>query len=227
MKKKFTCFIFARGGSKAIKKKNIVNIKGKPLIYYTIKEAKKSKFINKIIVSTDDKDIKKVAKKYKLDVINRPSYLCKDNSNELDAWKHAIYLDQNKLKENDLFISLPATSPLRNVEDIDKGIAKFLKNKKDILIGITPSHRNPYLNMVEIKKNKPQIIINKKKFFRRQDSPKTYDITTVIYIARRKYLMKCKSILDGRVDYIIIPKERSLDIDDKIDLKIARYMIKK
>ncbi len=225
--KKFTSYIFARGGSKGIKKKNVVKINGKPLIYYTINEAKKSKYIGSIIVSSDDPQIKKIATKYGAKIIDRPSNLSKDNSNELDAWKHAISLNKKKLNENDLFISLPTTSPLRTVKDINKGISTFLKSKKDILIGITPSHRNPYLNMVEIKKKNLKIVNKKKNFFRRQETPKTYDVTTVIYIARRKYLMKCKNILQGKVGYILIPKERSLDIDDKFDLKIARYMIKK
>ena len=224
---KNTCYIFARGGSKGIKNKNIVKINDKPLIYYTIKEAKKSKYINRIIVSTDDKKIKKIAKKYKLEILDRPKKLASDKSPELLSWRHAIKLQNKKTDLNEPFISLPTTSPLRSVKDINRAIEKYYQNKHDIIIGITPSQRNPYLNMVEIKKNKLKLVNSLNKFYRRQDVPNVYDITTHIYVANKKYISKCKKIIEGNVGYIIIPKERSLDIDDKHDLKIARLLLKK
>ncbi len=224
---KYTCYIFARGGSKGIKNKNIIKLNGKPLIYYTIREAKKSKYINRIVVSTDDIKIKKIARKLKVEVLNRPKKLAHDNTPELEAWKHAIETEKNKFKDNDLFISLPTTSPLRNVKDINNGINKYIKSKYDLILGITPSYRNPYLNMVKIHNHKIKLINSKKNFIRRQDAPKVYDITTVIYVSSRKYIAKCKKIMEGKNGYIIIPKNRSLDIDDNYDLEIANYFIKK
>lgn len=223
---KSTCYIFARGGSKGIKNKNIVKINNKPLIYYTIKEAKKSKYISKIIVSTDDEKIIKIAKKLKVEILVRTKKLASDKSPELLSWKHAIKIGNKKTDPNEPFISLPATSPLRSFKDINRAIEKYFKNKHDIVIGITPSQRNPYLNMVEIKKNKLKLVNSLNKFYRRQDAPRVYDITTLIYVANKKYINKCKKIIEGNVGYIIVPKERSLDIDDKHDLKIARLLLK-
>lgn len=225
--KKYTCYIFARGGSKGVKNKNIVKIKNKPLIYYTIKIAKKSKYIKRIVISTDDEKIKKIARKFKVEIINRPSNLALDNSPELLSWKHAIKSEEKKIGLEEVFISLPPTSPLRTVADIDKGIKEFNNQNLDILVGITPSKSNPFLNMVSIKNGKLKLFKSKNKFFRRQDVPSIYDITTVLYVANRKYLMNCKKIIEGNVGYIIVPKERALDIDDKYDLKLAKFLIKK
>ena len=223
--KKYTCYIFARGGSKGIKNKNIVKINGKPLIYFTIKEALKSRFIKRIVVSTDSPKIKKISSKYKTDIILRPAKISGDKSPELYAWKHAIQNDLNS--EDEIFISLPATSPLRSVKDIDKAILKFKKSNFDILIGITPSQRNPYLNMVKKIGKNIKIVIDRKNYYRRQDVPKVYDITTAIYIAKKRYFLNTKEILKGKVGYIEIPKERSLDIDDMYDLKLAKILLRK
>ena len=96
--KKFTCYIFARGGSKGVKNKNIADVNGKPLIYYTIKEAKKSRYIKRIVVSTDDLKIINIAKKYNLEIIKRPKKISGDRSPELEAWKHAINEDKKENK---------------------------------------------------------------------------------------------------------------------------------
>ena len=123
-----------------------------------------------------------------------------------------------------LYQQLP---PLRSFKDINRAIEKYYKNNHDIIIGVTPSQRNPYLNMVKIKKNKLKLVNSLNKFYRRQDVPDVYDVTTLIYVANKKYINKCKKIIEGNVGYIIVPKERSLDIDDKHDLKIARLLLKK
>ena len=108
---KSTCYIFARGGSKGIKNKNIVKINNKPLIYYTIKEAKKSKYISRIVVSTDDIKIKKIAKKYKVEILNRPKKLASDKSPELLSWRHAIKISNKKNDLNEPFISYQQLPP--------------------------------------------------------------------------------------------------------------------
>ena len=145
------CFIFARGGSKGLKNKNLKKLNGKPLLQYSIDLAKKIKFIKKIFVSTDNKKIENYARKNNIYVIKRPKKISGDHSKEIDAWKHAIkYLSKKKiLFEN--FLSLPTTSPLRSKEDIVKSV-NMLKGKTDIILTGTKSKRNPWFNMV--KKNK-------------------------------------------------------------------------
>ena len=114
-KKKIMCLILARGGSKRIPHKNIKKLVGKPLIAYTIECAKRSKYINRIIVSTDDKVIAKVAKEYGAEVpFYRPDEISQDDSTELDSFKHALsWLKENENYEPDLIVKLFATAPFR------------------------------------------------------------------------------------------------------------------
>ena len=229
---KYFFLICARGGSKGIKNKNLKKINNIPLVGWSIKIAKKLKKIGKVAVNSDSKKILNYAKKSNVDfLIKRPLNLAKDSSKELDVWKHSI----NKLKElknlktmPDTLISLPPTSPARSIIDIEKCIKKYETKKYDIVISITPSYRNPYFNMVEITKNdNVKICIKKKKYFNRQEAPKTYDISTICYISNIKYIEQAKNIFDGKVGYVIVPKERSIDIDDITDLKISKFFLEK
>ena len=138
MKKNILGITLARGGSKGIKKKNILKIIGKPLIYYTIKEAKKSKKLTNYIISTDSIKIKKIAQKYKVDVpFLRPKKYSKDNSSSASAIKHAL-LECEKIfeKKFDYIVELMATNPLKSVIDINNVIKIILRNKADSVIAV-------------------------------------------------------------------------------------------
>tara|TARA_X000000950_G_scaffold288868_1_gene408014 strand:+ start:328 stop:1032 length:705 start_codon:yes stop_codon:yes gene_type:complete len=222
-------FIFARGGSKSIKNKNIKLFNGKPLIYWTIKLAIKSNLFSRIIVSTDDTKIANVSLKYGAEVpFLRPSRLSFDNSNEIYAWKHAIkYLEKNGEYNSEIFVSLPTVSPLKIKKDITDAIKILKKTKADLVLGLTKSHRNPYFNMLrKNKKNYFELVINDKNYINRQKSPKIYDVTTILYVAKKEYVLKTKSLFGGKVSGIIIPKERSIDIDDIYDFKVAELIFK-
>ena len=119
MKKTF-CFIFARGGSKGIPKKNILPIAGLPLLVHSINLAKSFNEIDKIFVSTDCNEIADIANKENVDVIKRPLELAQDNSSEWLAWQHAIRYVKASEGEFNRFLSLPTTAPLRIKEDIER-----------------------------------------------------------------------------------------------------------
>ena len=220
------CLICARSGSKGIKNKNIAKIKNKNLLQITIELAKKVKEIDKIILSTDSLKIANLGRKYGADVpFIRPKHLSKDNSSEWSVWKHAVKFCQKNYNFQNVII-LPVVSPLRKLIDIDKSIKLFKKNKKKAVITVSESSRNPYFNMVTLDKNKnAKLVISKKKtVFRRQDAPKVYDISTISYILSKDLINKRKSLFDCQLVAEIIPKSRSLDIDDKFDLEIARIL---
>lgn len=220
------CLICARSGSKGIKSKNIAKIKNKNLLQITIELAKKVKEIDKIILSTDSLKIAKLGRKYGANVpFIRPKHLSKDNSSEWSVWKHAVKFCQKNYNFQNVII-LPVVSPLRKLIDIDKSIKLFKKNKKKAVITVSESSRNPYFNMVTLDKNKnAKLVISKKKtVFRRQDAPKVYDISTISYILSKDLINKRKSLFDCQLVAEIIPKSRSLDIDDKFDLEIARIL---
>ena len=220
------CLICARSGSKGIKNKNIAKIKNKNLLQITIELAKKVKEIDKIILSTDSLKIANLGRKYGANVpFIRPKHLSKDNSSEWSVWKHAVKFCQKNYNFQNVII-LPVVSPLRKLIDIDKSIKLFKKNKKKAVITVSESSRNPYFNMVTLDKNKnAKLVISKKKtVFRRQDAPKVYDISTISYILSKDLINKRKSLFDCQLVAEIIPKSRSLDIDDKFDLEIARIL---
>jgi len=219
-------FIFARGGSKGIKNKNIFKINKKPLIQYTIDIAKQICKDSDIFVSSDSKKIIDIAKKNNISHIKRPKNISGDNSIELDAWKHAIlYLNNKKKIQFKKFISLPATSPLRSVNDVKKCI-KLLDKNTDIVVTVSNAKKSPWFNMLKANSlGYFQLVNSKKYFFNRQEVPKVFDMTTVAYVSKPEYIMNTNHILKGKVKSILIPEERSLDIDTIFDMKIAKMLI--
>ena len=221
-------FIFARGGSKGIPKKNIRQLAGKPLIVYSIKMAQSINVIDKIFVSTDDIRIKQISKSYGAEIIDRPKYLAQDDSPEWPAWQHAVDYVVNKYGDFDRFISLPATAPLRTRLDVIKCIEQ-LDETCDLAICITQSHNNPCYNMV--KRNDKGII----KIFsqpttpiiRRQDAPLCFNITTVACVTRPNFVMENNGIFDGITKGVEIPIENAIDLDTMLDFQIAEYLIER
>ncbi len=225
--KKNTAFIFARGNSKGLVKKNIKLFNGKPLISYAIEIALESKLYDHVIVSTDSEEIAEISEAFGAEIpFMRPKELALDDSPELLSWKHAINSFEQKfgykLKS---FSSIPCTSPLRTVKDIKEMVKMYNKKKYDLVVGINVSNHSPQFNMVHKDSNNLISIINpKKKITRRQDTRDCYNINTVGYIASPKYIMNTDDIFKGRIGGYIIPKNRSIDIDDSFDFKIAEYL---
>ena len=224
MKLNIVSFVFARGNSKGIKNKNLLKFNNTTLLGNAILQAKKIKFANKIFVSTDSIKIKTEALKYKAQVpFIRPKHLSTDTSPEIYAWRHAVdYLNKKLDIFPDYIVSVPTTSPLRRISDINKCLSLAIKNKLDIVFAITNSHKNPHFNMLIEKKGKLQIAIKKnKKISRRQDAPKSFDLTTVCYVFKPNYIKNNFNLFSGKVGYVHIPKQRAVDIDDIWDYRMA------
>ena len=228
------CTICMRGGSQGLKNKNLKLINGKPLMYYTITQAIKSKIFDKIMVSTDSKRILKYAKSFGADGwFLRPKKLASNTSSKVAAVKHAFIEAEKFYHKKFKFIAdLDVTSPLRKVEDIISAYKFFIKKRGDVLITGSKSRHNPYFNIVEIVNGKPRKVKNvKRDFFRRQDAPKTYDMNASIYIWNRKTLLKSfTAALERSAKWKIIfyemPKERSIDIDNEFDFKLVEFLLK-
>ena len=219
-------FIFARGGSKGIPRKNLKLLHGKPLIAWSIETALKCPSIERVIVSTDDKEIAAVSKEYGAEVpFLRPKELAQDDSAEWNAWRHAIEFLNLRGELFHTFITLPATSTLGSVEDVERCIAA-LDQDADIIITVKKAERSPYFNMVTIdnKGFSNLAITPEKQVIRRQDAPLVYDMTTVCYVARPKFIMESYGVFSGRVRSIVIPCERAVDIDTPLDFKMAEFL---
>ena len=192
------CIMCMRGGSQGVKNKNFRLINGKPLMYFTIKQAIKAKIFDHIVVSTDSKKILQIAKSYGAEGwFIRPKTLSSSTSAKMPVIQHAAReAEKFYQKKFDFIIDLDATSPLRKVEDIVNTYKVFIKKKSDFLITGTRSRNNPYFNVVEKVNNKIKLVKNIKKmsFVRRQDCPKTYDLNASIYIWNRKTVMNSGTI---------------------------------
>ncbi len=222
-------FIFARGGSKGVPKKNIRKLVDKPLIAYAIDVAKQSRFIQRIVVSTDSPEIAEVARALGAEVpFLRPPELATDTASEWMAWRHAIEeVERASEQAIDLFVSIPTTAPLRMAHDVDACVETLVASDADIVITVTESHRSPYFNMVVLDPDgvASLVIPPVNGVARRQDAPPTFDMTTVAYAARRNFIMASSSIFQGKVRAVRVPIERALDIDTELDFRIAELFL--
>ncbi|GAC33437.1 acylneuraminate cytidylyltransferase family protein [Paraglaciecola polaris] len=220
-------FIFARGGSKGLPGKNIRALAGKPLIHYSIETAKKCPSIDEVFVSTDDTAIAEIGRQAGAVIIERPIELASDTSPEWLSWRHGIEWVESHYGKFQYFVSLPATSPLRNVSDVEGAIAKLRSSLADICISVTPASRSPYFNMVKVLDDETCELVIKPEgaVTRRQDAPDVFDITTVAYIATPKFIKDNDSLFSGRVTSVVVPKERAVDIDDIYDFLFAEAIV--
>ena len=220
-----------RGGSQETQNKHTRLINGKPLMYFTIKQAIRSKIFDHVIVSTDSKKILKIAKFYGADGwFLRPKKLALMTSPKVPVIKHAL-LQAEKFynKKFETIVELDATSPLRKIEDILDAYKFFVKKKANMLItGCKSKKKNPYYNMFEIVNNKlKKIKKSKKNIYRRQDAPKTYEGNASVYIWDRKSLINFKSHFNKKTVFYEMPENRSIDIDSEFDFQLVKLLLTK
>ncbi len=228
--KKIIVTICARSGSKGIPKKNVRLVLGKPLISYTINQAKKLSWVDRIVISTDDINIKRLSEKLGVSVpFLRPKYLATDNTGKVPVIIHSVVKSQKLWKEKyDINIDLAVTSPLRTNADIQKSLdLLFIKKTKTVLSGYL-SNNNPYFNMVEMNLQNNVILSkrNGKELLRRQDAPPVYSLNGSIYIAWTRSFLKGKTYFTNRTRIYVMPKEQSIDLDTEMDLKFLEFYLK-
>jgi len=220
-------FIFARGGSKGIPKKNLSLLGGVPLLSHSIRAALCNQSIQQTFVSSDCSEILDIASHEGAVPIPRPPSLAHDSSPEFESWKHAVSYAIKTHGQFHRFISLPCTSPLRSQYDISAALLAH-KTPFDLVMTMTPSSRSPWFNMVrQDSSGKITQLMQDQTLFRRQDAPITFDLTTVAYVSSPKYILECSTLWDGNVTAIEVPQERSIDIDTPFDLMIAQLLFEK
>ncbi len=216
----------ARGGSKGVPRKNIKLLNGKPLIYYTINEAQKSRYIQGFFVSTEDNEIAEVAKRYGAEVVPRPFELAQDDTPSFPVYQQAIkYLEGTGTIQPDIVVILQPTSPLRTVDDIDGAIEQFLKGGCSSVVSVCEvGHPLAWMYKVDGERLKP-LFGSRNIVTRRQDAPKTYRLNGAVYVTTRDSIMGQGGII-GNDTRAYIMKERSIDIDSNIDFALVEMMIK-
>lgn len=225
MKPSFLAVIPARGGSKGVPRKNVRDLNGKPLIAWTIEEAKKSQYISNIILSSEDSEIIKEAKKYGCEVpFIRPMKLAQDDTPGIDPVLHAI----NQCPGYDYVVLLQPTSPLRKAEDIDGAIQMLLDKGVEYCVSVTEPDKSPYwMYKVDNNGHMEQIIEQDNYAVRRQDLPKVFSLNGAVYVAQIESLKNTKSFLNEETVAFKMPRSRSIDIDTEEDFLWCEWLLSK
>ena len=220
------CLICARGGSKGVPNKNIKLLGKKPLIAHTIEKAINSKIFSHVIVSTEDKKIIKIAKKYGAEIpFVRPKRLSGNLTPIGDVLLHAIKKLYSLGYEFDIFVNLDCTVPFLTKKDISNSVKLLIQKSSDAVYGVYDQHLNPYFNMMEIN-SKGFLTISKKLATRprsRQESPKVYQLNGLFAYNAKKFLKTGNPIMKNALPYLI-PLETGLMIDTETEFKIAELM---
>ena len=224
---KILAIIPARGGSKGIRRKNLQKLSGKPLIAHTIIAAKKTKSINKIIVSTDDKEIGKISKNNGAEVpFLRPKQISKDTSSTIEVIKHALkFLQENQSYVPDIIILLQPTSPLRTSQLITKTINTLKKSKATSVITVSKITKHPYASYWLKNDFLKPFEKNSAKYSRRQEFPDLFFPTGAVYTFWYDTLKKFNSLHGPKIKPIVVHDE-DIDIDNLRDLFFAEMMLK-
>lgn len=216
----------ARGGSKGIPHKNIVDLCGRPLIAYTIDAAKHIAPVSNIILSTDDPEIAAVGKAEGLDVkYMRPPELATDTAGSREVILHAMEWADNNGITYDSVVLLQPTSPLRNADDIKAAMEKYSPSV-DMVVTVKEASSNPYYNCFEVnRKGVLKISKGKGLYTRRQDAPPAYEYNGAVYVINPQSIREMPMGAFPRKIPSLMPAERSVDIDTPIDLIIATTLM--
>lgn len=221
--------ICARGGSKGIPGKNIKPIDGKPLIAYSIRTALQlaKELGADVALSTDDEQIITTAAAHGLNTsYRRPAEMATDQAGKLDVIK-AILLHSEKEngKRYDYHIDLDVTSPLRNAHDVLNGLQALQQNAEAInLFSVSKARRNPYFNMVEVKKDGFCELVKKGNFLTRQSAPQVYELNASFYIFKRAFFDGVFSTINDRSIVYDVP-HMCFDMDEPVDFQFMEYLM--
>jgi CMP-N-acetylneuraminic acid synthetase len=223
---KIICIIPARGGSKRLPRKNITPLLGKPLLTYTIQAALDSRLSNYVIVSTEDREIKKIARNSGALIHDRDKKLSRDDVGVLQVCLDIIKTYEKKGVVFDYICILLPTSPLRTSEDLKKAFEKLKKNNANGIIGVTDYEITPFWALKE-KNGYVYPFFGKRYLVRRRNLPEVFVDNGAIYIYKMDIFKKEKTWFCSKLIQYKMPRERSVDIDITFDLKLAEYILSK
>lgn len=221
--KKVLAIISARGGSKGVPRKNIRNFAGKPLLVWTIEVAKKSKYIDRLVLSSDNQEIIDVAEKNGCEIpFIRPANLALDQTPGIDPIIHAI----SEINGYDIVILLQPTSPFRILEDIDGCLETMISFDFPSCVSVSEADQSPYwMYTVDGNGKLHNLMPQKSLVTKRQDLPTVYKLNGAVYMAEIEWLKVSKSFLTESTGSYIMPKCRSHDIDTEEDFLNGERML--
>ena len=220
--KSFLAIIPARGGSKRLPRKNILDLNGKPLIAYSIEAGLNSKYIDKVVVSSDNKEILDISQKYGALTIKRADELASDTATTFDAIKHTI----ENIDRYDYVVLLQPTSPLRDENHIDEAIELLDEKKANAVVSVCEMEHSPlWSNTLDSSLSMQNFLRDDVLNKRSQDLEKYYRLNGAIYISKTEKLLQERTfLLKDSIFAYIMSREHSVDIDEKIDFEIATVL---
>ena len=228
--KRVLAYIPARSGSKSIIHKNIIDVCGKPLIAYSILAAKESKYVDKVIISTDSAHYAEIARTWGADApFLRPPELAGDTSVEMDACQHLIrWVDTTASEKFDFIIKLEPTSPLRIGKDIDQAIEMLVNKDADTVVTVTEVLTHPFwMNVLPPDNSMKGFLKPGVEKLNRQQLPKYYQLDGLVYVAKWDFIKNKKTWFAENCFATITPGERALDIDEPIQMDLLKLIIQK
>jgi CMP-N,N'-diacetyllegionaminic acid synthase len=215
----------ARGGSKGIPRKNIKCLAGKPLIGWSIDAAKQASCVDRLIVSTDNEEIRAVAGQLGADVpFMRPAELAADNTPGISPVLHAI----EQLPGYDWVLLLQPTSPFRTHADIEAIWQLCLDRNSPSAVSVTEVSKHPcWMYQSDAEKRLQPLIQGKSDMARRQDLPPVYGLNGALYLARTEWLLKQGRFIGPETLGYIMPPERSVDLDTPYDWRWAEFLMER
>ena len=221
--KTFLAIIPARGGSKRLPRKNALDLNGKPLIAYSIEAGLKSEYIDEVVVTSDDNEILDISEEFGSLTIKRPKGLASDTATTFDAIKHTI----KNIRNHDFVVLLQPTSPLRNEKHIDRAIELLDNKNANAVVSVCETDHSPlWSNTLPADLSMSNFLSDEIANKRSQDLPIYYRLNGAIYICKTDKLLEEESFfLKEKIYGMIMDRESSIDIDEKIDFKIAEAIL--
>ena len=212
----------ARGGSKGIPRKNIKELCGKPLITYIIETALRVEELDRVIVSTEDKEIAEVAKKCGAEVpFMRPEELARDETPTLPVLQHAVkYLEEKENYKPDIVVLLYATSPLLKHERVSEGIKMLREGNFNSVLGVVEDRGHYWLET-----NNGYERLYPKALKNRQFIKPLLKENGAIYICKRDILIEKNEIIGGKIGFLVMKRDESIDIDELLDFEFTEFLM--
>jgi N-acylneuraminate cytidylyltransferase/CMP-N,N'-diacetyllegionaminic acid synthase len=223
------CTICARGGSKGVPGKNLREVGGLPLMAHTIEDARDWGRATDIVVSTDDEEIIDAAREYGASApFERPAKLATDDAPKLPVVQHALRtMEEQWDRHYDYIVDLDPTSPLRLVDDIEMCFRTITEEDATNVYSVCEARKNPYFNMVELDQDGYATLCKPTDgtIGRRQDAPPVYEMNASIYVYERDFLLGTDTVHGDRTKVGVMPPERSVDIDNELDLAFVEFLM--
>jgi CMP-N,N'-diacetyllegionaminic acid synthase len=221
--------VLARGGSKGIPRKNLALVGNKPLIAWTAEAASESGVVDRLVLSTDDREIADEGRRIGAEVpFLRPAELATDSSTSIDVNLHAInWLEEHENYRPDYVLLLQPTSPLRTAADIRASVALAVERQADSVVSVSAAHQHPlWMKTLDNEGRLFDLYPQSLTPTRRQDLPPAFALNGAIYLNLRSFLLKARTFVCDHTYAYVMPTERSLDVDTPWDLYLADLILR-